>query len=138
MRIITTTQKVLSRNSAASMELIRKVFINLKVTATVGSEPGKEFFLIRPRDYAKWITPQSQGLTEHGLTKLSESIRLYTRLLLGSQFQGRASILGSSAKNTSVRQLYLQEFESIIKRPESLDSDLNEFVQTLEICKNSS
>ena len=98
-------------------------------------EPGKEFFLIRPRDYAKWITPQSQGLTEHGLTKLSESIRLYTRLLLGSQFEGRASVLGSSAKNTSVRQLYLQEFESIIKRPEDLDSDLNEFNKLLKYAR---
>ena len=99
------------------------------------SEANKEFFLIRPRDYAKWIIPKSQGLKRPGLTKISESIRLYARILLGSQFQGRASILGNSAANTSVKQLYLQEFETLVKRPESLQQDLNEFEKLLKYAR---
>ena len=99
------------------------------------AEANKEFFLIRERDYAKWIIPKSQGLTRFALTKISESIRLYARILLGSQFQGRASILGNTAANTSVKQLYLQEFETLVKRHESLEQDLAEFVKLLKYAR---
>ena len=66
------------------------------------------------------------------MTKLSESIRLYARLLLGSQFQGKASILGNNAENFSVRQLYLQELKTIVERPENIQTDLDEFQRLLK------
>ena len=83
-------------------------------------------------DYAKWIIPTSSALTSQGLIKLSESIRLYARLLLGSQLQGRASILGSDASNFTIHQLYKQELEKVIKRREHIQNDINEFQKLLQ------
>ena len=86
-------------------------------------------------DYAKWIMPTSKGLTEKGLTKLSESIRIYAKILLGSQAQSRASILGSNASNTTARQVYLQELETQIRRAENIQSDIAVFQKLLKYAR---
>ena len=66
---------------------------------------------------------------------MSESIRLYARLLLGSQFQGRASILGDNASNFTIHQLYLQELEEVIKRPEDIQDDIYKFQHLLKYAR---
>ena len=53
---------------------------------------GEMRFLLDNDSYTRWVINTSQGLTSFGLKKLSESIRIYARLLLGSQVEGRASI----------------------------------------------
>lgn len=58
----------------------------------------------------------SEGLISEGLKKLSESVRVYVALLLGSQSQAKASLLGLAANNHTARQILLQTFESIVMR----------------------
>ena len=99
------------------------------------NNPGHRFFQIEDRDYAQWIIPTSEGLTSKALTKLSESIRLYARLILGAQSAGKASIIGNNADNLSVRQLYLQGFEKIVKRSEDLQADLVAFQNLLKYAR---
>ena len=93
------------------------------------------FWVQENGDYAKWIVPTSPGLTSKGLVKLSESIRLYARLILGSQFQVRASILGSNASSFSVQQNYLQELQSVITRLENIQDDINKFQNLLQYAR---
>jgi hypothetical protein len=95
-------------------------------------EKTDNYWITENDDWSKWIMPTSEGLTRQGLTKFSESIRLYARLLLGSQSQGRASIVGNEASNFTVHQIYLQELETLIKRPESIQNDINKFQSMLK------
>ena len=104
-----------------------KALYKFESQSSAWDELSHDFWVQRKGDYAKWIIPTSNGLTLQGLTKLSESIRLYARLLLGSQSQGRASILGNDASSFTVRQMYLQQLENVIKRPENLQDDINNF-----------
>ncbi|XP_057312911.1 uncharacterized protein LOC130654364 [Hydractinia symbiolongicarpus] len=86
-------------------------------------------------DWAKLFIPTSQGLTSEGLTKLSESIRVYVILLLGSQATSKASILGSKADNFTARQILLQKFEAMVQRDENVGQDITEFQKVLQYAR---
>ena len=47
--------------------------------------------------FGKWIMPDSKGFTKEGLMKVSESIRVYTYLILTSQSAARHAIVGDGA-----------------------------------------
>ena len=43
----------------------------------------------------RWIIEKSQGFTDVGLLRISESVRAYTYLILSSQASARSSIIGN-------------------------------------------
>ena len=57
-------------------------------------------------DYAKWIMPTSKGLPDKGQTKLNDSIRVYAIIMLRSQAQSRADIIGLDASNATTQQVF--------------------------------
>ena len=87
--------------------------------------------------YTRWVINTSQGLTAVGLKKLSESIRIYARLILGSQVQGKASILGVNSEAFTIQQLFQQEFEKLCKRPESIQDDIQTFQSLLKYARTA-
>ena len=83
--------------------------------------------------YTRWMLQESDGLTRVGLIKLSESVRIYTRLILGAQVQIKASIVGNrGAEAATVRQYFMHEFEILTKRPDNLQDDLSKFQMLLK------
>ena len=49
---------------------------------------------IGPDSMTHWIIEKSQGFTDVGLLRISESVRAYAYLILSSQASARSSIVG--------------------------------------------
>ena len=52
---------------------------------------------IGPDSMTQWIIEKSDGFTDIGLLKISESVRAYAYLILSSQASARSSIIGNLA-----------------------------------------
>ena len=52
---------------------------------------------IGPDSMTQWIIEKSDGFTDVGLLRISESIRAYAYLILSSQAPARSSIVGNTA-----------------------------------------
>ena len=50
---------------------------------------------IGPDSMTRWIIEKSQGFTDVGLLRISESVRAYTYLILSSQASVRSGIVGN-------------------------------------------
>ena len=78
-------------------------------------------------DYSRWIIPKSDGLTYEALNLLSDSVRAYVYLLLGSQASARRDILNSPA----ARSIFLDYLEDIIGRPVDTAADIARYENVL-------
>ena len=58
---------------------------------------------IGPDSITRWIIEKSQGFTDAGLLRISESIRAYAYLILSSQASARSSIIGNSASSLTAQ-----------------------------------
>ena len=76
-----------------------------------GSKEATEYTHFN-NDYSRWIMPKSEGLTYEALNLLSDSVRAYVYLLLGSQASARRDILNSP----SARSIFIDYLEDIIGR----------------------
>ena len=86
---------------------------------------------INPDSMGRFIIPSSNGFSDIGLVKLSESIRAYVYLILTSQASARARIVGTTANALTAQQIYLNNFEEIVSRRVDLQSDIKRFQNTL-------
>ena len=65
-----------------------------------------------PDDYigldsmTQWIIEKSVGFTDVGLLRISESVRAYAYLILGSQASARSSIVGSTASALTAQSAF--------------------------------
>jgi len=57
--------------------------------------PGR--YAYEHNNWSRWIMNSSHGFTKYGIEKISESIRVYCYLILGSQASARHGILGKEA-----------------------------------------
>ena len=64
----------------------------------------------------RWIIEKSNGFTKKGLYMISESVRVYTYLILSSQASGRSSIIGNEANALTAQEIFLNNFENVINR----------------------
>ena len=62
----------------------------------------------------RWTIQTSNGLTDIGLVRISESIRAYAYLILASQVSARANIIGNTVNALTMQQAYLNNFENIV------------------------
>ena len=75
-----------------------------------------------PNDYlspdamTRWIIEKSQGFTDVGLLRISESIRAYAFLILSSQASARSSIVGNTASALTAQSAFLNNFENVVNR----------------------
>ena len=71
--------------------------------------------------------PKSEGLTYEALNLLSDSVRAYVYLLLGSQASARRDILNSPA----ARSIFIDYLEDIIGRPVDTAADIARYENVL-------
>ena len=84
---------------------------------------------INDDSFSRWIIEKSDGLTKVGLQKLSETVRDYTYL---SQTSTRCPIVGNTAQNFDVQQVFLNSFKNIINRRVDIPEDMQRFQNTLQ------
>ena len=69
---------------------------------------------IGPDSMTQWIIEKSDGFTDVGLLRISESSRAYAYLILSSQASARSSIVGNTASALTAQSAFLNNFEDIV------------------------
>ena len=73
-----------------------------------------------------WIIEKSQGFTDVGLLKISESVRAYAYLVLSSQASARSRIIENTVSALTTRKAFLNNFENVVNR-----EDIERYQDTL-------
>ena len=63
-----------------------------------------------PDSMNQWIIEKSQGFTDVGLLRISESVRAYAFLILSSQASARSSIVGNTASALTAQSAFFSFF----------------------------
>ena len=72
-----------------------------------------------------WILEKSEGFTNVGLLRISESVRAYAYLILSSQASARSSITAQSA--------FLNNFENVVNRRVDIKENIKRYQDT-QLC----
>ena len=78
-----------------------------------------------------WIIEKSQGFTDVGLLRISESVRAYAYLILSSQASARSRIIGSRASVLTAQKAFLNNFENVVNRRVDIREDIKHYQETL-------
>ena len=78
-----------------------------------------------------WIIKKSQGFTDVGLLRISESVRAYAYLMLSSQAFVRSGITGNMASALTAQRAFLNNFENVINRRVDIREDIRHYQETL-------
>ena len=79
----------------------------------------------------RWIIEKSQGFTDIGLLRISESVRAYAFLILSSQDSARSSIVGNTASALTAQSAFLNNFEDIVNQKVDVREDIKRYQDTL-------
>ena len=69
---------------------------------------------ISPDSMTWWILEKSDGFTDVGLYKISESVRAYAYLILSSQTSARSGIVGNTASTLTAQSAFSNNFENVV------------------------
>ena len=69
---------------------------------------------IGPDSMTWWILEVSDGFTDVGLLRISESVRAYAYLILSSQTSARSSVVGNTASSLTAQSAFLNNFENVV------------------------
>ena len=87
---------------------------------------------IGPDSMTQWILEVSDGFTDVGLYRISESVRAYAYLILSSQASARSGIVGNTASAlTAQSAAFLNNFEDIVNRRVDIREDIKRYQDTL-------
>ena len=64
----------------------------------------------------RWVIEKSQGFTNVGLLRISESVRAYAYLILSSQASARSSVVANTMSTLTAQKAFLNNFEDIVNR----------------------
>ena len=84
-----------------------------------------------PDSMTQWIIEKSQGFTDVGLLRISESVRAYAFLILSSQASARSSIVGNTASALTAQSAFFNNFEDIVNRSVNIQEDIKRYQDTL-------
>ena len=90
-----------------------------------------------PNDYlgldsmTQWIIKKSQGFTDIGLLRISESVRAYAFLILSSQASARSSINGNTASALTAQSAFLNNFGNVVNRRVNIQEHIKHYQDTL-------
>ena len=90
-----------------------------------------------PDDYlgldsmTRWIVEKSDGFTNVGLYRISESIRAYVYLILSSQASVRSSIVGNTVSALTAQSAFLNNFENVVNCRVDIREDAKCYQDTL-------
>ena len=96
------------------------------------SYQGNKLAYLNESSWARWIIPKSEGLTQIGIKKLSESVRAYAYLILYAQANARSSIIGNNSQAVDAQQIFLNSFEELINNQVSIVDDIKRFQNVLQ------
>ena len=85
---------------------------------------------IGPDSMTQWIIEASDGFTDVGLLKISESVRAYAYLILSSQASSRSSIVGNTASALTAQSAFLNNFENVVNHRLDIREDLKHHQDT--------
>ena len=86
---------------------------------------------IGPDSMTRWIIEKSQGFTDVGLLRISESVRACAFIILNSQASARSSIVGNTASALTAQSAFLNNFEDIVNRKVDIREDIKHYQDTL-------
>ena len=86
---------------------------------------------IGPDSMTHWIIEKSQGFTNVGLLRISESVRAYTYLILSSQASVRSSIVENTTSALTAQKAFLHNFEDIVNIRVDIQEDIKCHQDTL-------
>ena len=104
---------------------------NKKFYSTYQRGVGWSDDYISPDSMTHWIIEKSQGFTDVGLLRISESVRAYMYLILSSQASVRSGIVGNMASTLTAQKTFLYNFEDIINRRVNIWEDIKRYQDTL-------
>ena len=78
-----------------------------------------------------WIIEKSQGFTDVGLFRISESVRAYAYLIPSSQASARLCIAGNMASTFTAQKAFLNNFENVIHHRVDIWEDIKGYQDTL-------
>ena len=79
----------------------------------------------------RWIIEKSQGFTDVGLLRMSESVRAYVYLILSSQASARSSIVENTASALTAQKAFLNNFEDSVNHRVDIREDIKRYQDTL-------
>ena len=79
-----------------------------------------------PDSMTHWIIEASDGFTDVGLLKISESVRAYAYLILSSQASARSSVVGNTVSTLTAQSAFLNNFENIVNRRVDIREDIKD------------
>ena len=77
------------------------------------------------------ILEKSDGFTDVGLLKLSESVRAYACLILKSQASARSGIVDNTVSALTAQSAFLDNFENVVNRRVDIREDIKHYQDTL-------
>ena len=86
---------------------------------------------IGPDSMTQWIIEKSDGFTDVGLLRISESVRAYAYLILSSQASARSSIVENSTSALTAQSAFLNNFENVVNRRVDIREDIKRYQHTL-------
>ena len=78
-----------------------------------------------------WIIEKSQGFTDVGLLRISESIRAYAYLILCLQATARSTTIRNTASALTAWKAFLKNFENVVNRRVDIQEDITRYQETL-------
>ena len=79
----------------------------------------------------QWILEKSDGFTDVGLLRISESVRAYAYFILSSQASARSSIVANTASALTAPSAFLNNFENVVNRRADIREDVKRYQDTL-------
>ena len=86
---------------------------------------------IGPDSMIWWIIEKSEGSTDIGLYRISESVRAYAYLILSSQASAKSSIVGNTRSALTAQSAFLNNFEDIVNCRVDIREDIKRYQDTL-------
>ena len=86
---------------------------------------------IGPDSMTQWILEKSVDLTDVGLLRISESVRAYAYLILGSQASARPELVGNTASALTAQSAFLNNFENVVNCRVDIRKDIKRYQDTL-------
>ena len=86
---------------------------------------------IGPDSMTQWIMEKSDGFTDVGLLRISESVRAYAYLILSSQASVRSSIVGNTMSALTAQSAFLNNFENVVNLRVDIREDIKRYQDTL-------
>ena len=86
---------------------------------------------IGPDSMNRWIIEKSDGFTDVGLYRISESVRAYAYLILSSQASAGSSVIENTTSALTAQSAFLNNFEGIVNQRVNIQEDIKRYQDTL-------